>query len=325
MEILITGGAGYIGSHVAHLLIDKGYKVTVIDSLITGNKKLIPKKANFIRCDIGNKKKINLIFTKKKFSVVFHFAGLIRVDESIKFPKKYIFNNYHKSKVLIQACVKNKIKNIIFSSTAGVYGNTKKKNIKENHKLNPLNPYSKSKRLIENYIIKEFKKNNLKYIILRYFNVGGADKKKRTGLVSKNSTNLIKVLSEVVFKKNKKIIINGKNYKTLDGTPIRDFIHISDLADIHVRSMKYLIKSKKNGIFNCGYGKGYSVLDIVKTANKLLNNKVKYEFGPRRSGDIEYSVSNPSKFMKLFKWKPKYNNINTILKSAIEWEMKSKL
>ena len=325
MEILITGGAGYIGSHVAHLLIDKGYKVTVIDSLITGNKKLIPKKANFIKCDISDKKKINLIFNKKKFSVVFHFAGLIRVDESVKFPKKYIFNNYYKSKIFIQTCLRNEIKNIIFSSTAGVYGNTKKKNIKENHKLSPLNPYAKSKILIENYIIKEFKKNNLKYIILRYFNVGGADKKKRTGLVSKNSTNLIKVLSEVAFKKNKKIIINGKNYKTLDGTPIRDFIHISDLADIHVKSMKYLIKSKKNGIFNCGYGKGYSVLDIVKTANKLLNNKIKYEFGPRRSGDIQSSVSNPNKFMRILKWKPKYNNINTILKSAIEWEMKLKL
>ena len=182
MEILITGGAGYIGSHVAHLLIDKGYKVTVIDSLITGNKKLIPKKANFIKCDISDKKKINLIFNKKKFSVVFHFAGLIRVDESVKFPKKYIFNNYYKSKIFIQTCLRNEIKNIIFSSTAGVYGNTKKKNIKENHKLSPLNPYAKSKILIENYIIKEFKKNNLKYIILRYFNVGGADKKKELDL-----------------------------------------------------------------------------------------------------------------------------------------------
>lgn len=324
-RILITGGAGYIGSHVAHLLIDKGFKVTIIDNLINGNKKLAPKRANFIKCDIVDAKKINSIFEKEKFSVVFHLAGLTSVDESIRLPKKYMFENYHKSKVFIKTCIKNEIKNIIFSSSASIYGRTKCKNISENHRLNPLNPYAKSKLLIEKYILNESKKHKLKYIILRYFNVAGADKKKRTGLISKNSTNLIKVLSEIISKKKKKIIINGKNYKTPDGTTVRDFIHVSDLADIHVRSMQYLNESKKSGIFNCGYGKGYSVLEIVKILNKLSNNKIEYRFGPRRPRDISFSVSNSAKFGRLMEWKPKYDNIKIILKSAIEWEKKLKL
>ena len=324
MEILITGGAGYIGSHVSHLLIDKGYKITIIDSLITGNKNLIPKKANFIKCDISNKKKIRNILKRKNFQIVLHFAGLIRVDESVKFPKKYIFNNYYKSKLFIQNCIQNGVKNIIFSSTAAVYGNPKKKSVNESDKLKPLNAYAKSKLMIEKYILSENKKNNLNYIILRYFNVAGADEKMRTGLISKKSTHLIKILSEVASKKKKRLLINGNNYKTIDGTPVRDFIHVSDLADIHFKSMQYLFKNNKSETFNCGYGKGYSVLSIIKLANKLFSNKINYEFGPRRKGDSEYIVSNSNKFRKIIKWKPKYNNIKIILTSAIKWEKKLK-
>jgi|TARA_B100001540_G_scaffold316190_1_gene345399 UDP-glucose 4-epimerase len=324
MEILITGGAGYIGSHVAYLLVDKGYKITIIDNLITGNKKLVPTKANFIKCDINNVKKINKLLKKKKFKAVLHFAGLIRVDESIKSPSKYINNNYYKSKIFIRTCIKNNLRNIIFSSTAGVYGDSKKKHVTENDKLKPLNPYAKSKLLIEKYIQKVAKKNNLRYIILRYFNVAGTEKKKRTGLLSKKSTNLIKIISEAASKKRKKIIINGNDYKTPDGTPVRDFIHVSDLVDIHIKSMQYIIKSNKSQIFNCGYGKGLSVLKMIKTANKLIGSKIHYEFGPRKKGDIQYSVSNSKKFIKFFKWKPKYNDINKILRSAIDWEKKLK-
>ena len=324
MEILITGGAGYIGSHVSHLLIDKGYKITIIDSLITGNKNLIPKKANFIKCDISNKKKIRNILKRKNFQIVLHFAGLIKVDESVKFPKKYIFNNYYKSKLFIQNCIQNGVKNIIFSSTAAVYGNPKKKSVNESDKLKPLNAYAKSKLMIEKYILSENKKNNLNYIILRYFNVAGADEKMRTGLISKKSTHLIKILSEVASKKKKRLLINGNNYKTIDGTPVRDFIHVSDLADIHFKSMQYLLKNNKSETFNCGYGIGYSVLSIVKLANKLFSNKINYEFGPRRKGDSEYIVSNSNKFRKIIKWKPKYNSIKIILTSAIKWEKKLK-
>ena len=320
MNILITGGAGYIGSHVSYLLLEKGYNVTIIDNLSRGNKKLVPKKANFIKCDIGNKFAVNRILKKKLFTAVLHFAGYIRVDESIRIPSKYNFNNYKKSKIFIESCIENNIKKIIFSSTAAVYGKTKKTLINENYRLKASNPYAKSKLMIENFIKKKSKKNNLKYVILRYFNVAGADKKLRTGLISSYSTHLIKLISEVVVKKRKKIIINGNNYTTKDGTPVRDYIHISDLAFMHLESLKYLLKKNKSSTFNCGYGKGYSVKEIIDTANKIFNNRVKYSIGPRRAGDAEYVVANSNKFKKLTKWKPKYNDIKKILKSAVSWE-----
>ena len=324
MKILITGGAGYIGSHVSHLLVDRGYNITIIDSLLTGNKKLIPKKAKFINSDISNVKKINRILQKNKFDLVIHFAGLIRVDESVKFPKKYLNNNYEKTKIFLNICLKNGLKKLIFSSTAAVYGNPKKNKVSENNKLNPLNPYAKSKLMIENFIKKLSKKNGLKFVILRYFNVAGADKKMRTGLISKYSTHLIKIVSEVAVKKRKKILINGDNYKTRDGTPIRDYIHVSDLAEAHLLSLRYLLKGNKSGIFNCGYGKGYSVREIIQTANKLFNNTINFSIGPKRPGDSKYVVANPNKFIKTMKWKPKFNNIKKIIISAVNWEKKLK-
>ena len=325
MKILITGGAGYIGSHVSHLLVDRGYNVTIIDSLLTGNKKLIPKKAKFINSDISNVKKINKILQKYKFDLVIHFAGLIRVDESVKFPKKYIYNNYEKTKIFLNICLKNGLKKLIFSSTAAVYGNPKKNKVSENNKLSPLNPYAKSKLMIENFIKKLSKKNDLKYVILRYFNVAGADKKMRTGLISKYSTHLIKIVSEVAVKKRKKILINGDNYKTRDGTPIRDYIHVSDLAEAHLLSLKYLLNGNKSGVFNCGYGKGYSVKEIIQTANKLFDNTINFSIGPKRAGDSKYVVANPTKFIKTMKWKPKFNNIKKIIISAVNWEKKLKI
>ena len=325
MKILITGGAGYIGSHVSHLLVDRGYNVTIIDSLLTGNKKLIPKKAKFIKSDISNVKKINKILQKYKFDLVIHFAGLIRVDESVKFPKKYIYNNYEKTKIFLNICLKNGLKKLIFSSTAAVYGNPKKNKVSENNKLSPLNPYAKSKLMIENFIKKLSKKNDLKYVILRYFNVAGADKKMRTGLISKYSTHLIKIVSEVAVKKRKKILINGDNYKTRDGTPIRDYIHVSDLAEAHLLSLKYLLNGNKSGVFNCGYGKGYSVKEIIQTANKLFDNTINFSIGPKRAGDSKYVVANPTKFIKTMKWKPKFNNIKKIIISAVNWEKKLKI
>ena len=324
MKILITGGAGYIGSHVSHLLVDRGYNITIIDSLLTGNKKLIPKKAKFINSDISNVKKINRILQKNKFDLVIHFAGLIRVDESVKFPRKYLNNNYEKTKIFLSICLKNGLKKLIFSSTAAVYGNPKKNKVSENNKLNPLNPYAKSKLMIENFIKKLSKKNDLKFVILRYFNVAGADKKMRTGLISKYSTHLIKIVSEVAVKKRKKILINGDNYKTRDGTPIRDYIHVSDLAEAHLLSLRYLLKGNKSGIFNCGYGKGYSVKEIIQTANKLFNNTINFSIGPKRPGDSKYVVANPNKFIKTMKWKPKFNNIKKIIVSAVNWEKKLK-
>jgi len=323
-SVLLTGGAGYIGSNVANFLLDKGFKVTIIDNLITGKKSLVPKKAKLFICDIANQKKVSQIIKVNNFDTVMHFAGLVKVDESIKYPKKYNDFNYKKGKVFLNTCFKNNLKNIIFSSTASVYGNTGHKKVYENNKLKPLNPYAKSKYKLENYLIKNSKSNNFKYIILRYFNVAGADKKLRTGLISKSSTNLIKVICEVAVGKRKKLKINGNDYSTKDGTPVRDFIHVSDLAEIHYLTAKYLIKNNKSRIFNCGYGKGYSVLEVVNNMNSIVKKKIPIIIGNRRKKDIEISISSNKKFHKFIKWKPKFNNLKYILRTSFEWEKKLK-
>jgi len=321
-NILLTGGAGYIGSHVAHLLIDKGYNVTVIDSLITGNKYLLPKEVKLEICDISDIDKVSKIIQSTKFDLVMHFAGLIKVDESILYPEKYNDFNYKKAKIFLETCLDNQLNKIVFSSTASVYGNTIKEKVSENDLLNPLNPYALSKLDLENYIITKSKNNSLKYVILRYFNVAGADEKLRTGLVTKSSTNLIKVICEVATGKKNELMINGNDYDTLDGTPIRDFIHVSDLAEIHYLSAKYLIENKKSEIFNCGYGEGFSVMDVVNNMNDILQKKLPTKIGKRREKDIKSSVANVEKFKNYFHWKPKYNNLKHILKSSYEWEKK---
>ena len=321
-NILLTGGAGYIGSHVANLLLDEGLNVSIIDNLITGNKKLIPSKANFYNCDIDDVNRVQKIIKKNEFDIVMHFAGLIRVDESVKLPKKYHLYNYQKAKKFLNICFENNLKKVIFSSTASVYGNPEKKNVSEKDKINPLNPYAETKLKLENYLIKESKKKNVKYIILRYFNVAGADEKLRSGLISKFSTHLIKIASEVAVGKKDKLIINGDDYDTKDGSPVRDYIHVSDLADIHIVSARYLFNKNKSNIFNCGYGKGFTVKEVIKTYNKILDKKIKYEIGERRPGDSKLIVANPDKFKKIMKWKPKFNDLKYILKTAYSWEKK---
>ena len=321
-NILITGGAGYIGSHVSLLLIEKGYNVTIIDSLITGNKQLVPKEAKLEICDIADTKKVTKILKDTRFKAVLHFAGLIRVDESVKYPEKYIESNYQKAKIFLDTCFKNDLNKVIFSSTAAVYGNPKKDKVIESDELNPLNPYANSKLMLENYLTNKSKNSNVKHIILRYFNVAGADEKMRTGLMSNFSTHLIKIASEVATKKRNKLVINGDNYNTPDGTPIRDYIHVSDLADIHLKSLEYLLKNNKSEIFNCGYGKGYSIKEVINCLNNLIETNIKVEIGPRREGDSGCIVSNPEKFIKIMSWKPKFNDLKYILKTAISWEEK---
>ena len=323
-NILLTGGAGYIGSHVTNSLIDNGYNVTVIDNLITGNKNLINPKAIFVNCDISNKEKIRDILKNNKFDIVMHFAGLIRVDESIQEPKKYNEFNYEKAKMFLNNCFENGLKKVIFSSTASVYGEPAKERVSEDDQLNPLNPYAETKLKLEKYLIKKSQQEDIFYVILRYFNVAGADKQLRSGLISKYSTHLIKIASEVAVGKKKEITINGDDYDTEDGTTIRDYIHVSDLADIHIIVAKYLFKKKQSHIFNCGYGKGYSVKKVIDIYNKILNKKIKFNIGPRRPGDSKMIVADPKKFIKIFKWKPKFDKLDFILKTSYEWEKKLK-
>ena len=321
-NILVTGGAGYIGSHVCHLLIEHDYNVTCIDSLITGNKELLPDKVKLEIFDISEKEKVKDLIKSNNFDLVMHFAGLIRVDESVEQPERYRDFNFLKATSFLKTCFENNLKNVIFSSTAAVYGNPKIDRVTEDDPLNPLNPYASSKLELESFIRETSNKYNSKYVILRYFNVAGADEKMRTGLISKESTHLIKVASEVATNKREYLIINGDDYNTPDGTPVRDFIHVSDLADIHLVSAKHLLSGGQSNLFNCGYGSGYSVKEIVLNLNDILDKDIKVKIGPRRSGDSKMIVANVDKFKSFFNWEPSYNNIKKILQSSVNWEKK---
>ncbi len=323
-NILVTGGAGYIGSHVCHLLIDQGFNVTCIDNLITGNKELLPKEVDLKIFDISDKVKVSNLIKLKQFELVMHFAGLIRVEESVKKPKKYQEYNYTKAKVFLETCFKNNLKKIIFSSTAAVYGSPSGIKVTEEDPLEPLNPYASSKLDLENFIIKSSNKYNSKYVILRYFNVAGADSKMRSGLISKYSSHLIKIASEVATGKKDMLIINGDDYNTKDGTAVRDYIHVSDLADIHLMCTKYLYNNGQSNIFNCGYGKGFTVKEVVKYFNDFLEKKINFKIGPRRQGDTSFIVADSNKFKKTFQWRPKFDDLKIILKTAYEWEKKLK-
>ena len=321
-KILLTGGAGYIGSHVCHLLIDKGHEVTCIDSLITGNKELLPKKVKLEVFDIDEKEKVKNLINNNNFDLVMHFAGLIRVDESVEQPERYNDFNYTKAKIFLETCFENGLKKVIFSSTAAVYGNPKTQKVTETDPTDPLNPYASSKLELENFIRETSEHYNSKYIILRYFNVAGADEKMRTGLISKVSSHLIKVACEVVVGKRDKLIINGDDYNTPDGTAIRDYIHVSDLADIHLITAKHLLTEGRSDIFNCGYGTGFTVKEVINEFNSILEKKIRYEVGPRRPGDSKLVVANSDKFKKTFSWHPKFDKLKFILKSAYDWEKK---
>ena len=320
MKILLTGGAGYIGSHVSLELLDKGHQVSIIDNLVNGSKKLLPEKADFLECDIDDEKKISNLLKNNKFDVVMHFAGFTRVGESTKFPEKYYENNFEKPKRFFDVCIKNNLNKFIFSSTGSVYGNVSiQKNIPEDYKKNPLNPYSDSKYKLENHLISLSDERKISAIILRYFNVAGADKKNRSGLIT-NPDNLIKAICEVATGKRKELIVNGNDYKTKDGTTIRDYIHVSDLAEMHILAADNLMKKNKTDIYNCGYGTGFSIGDVINSMNKILNKEIKIKYGPRRKGDAEYSVSDNTKFLNEFNWSPKMNNLNQILTTSLNWE-----
>ena len=322
MNILVTGGAGYIGSHVCLNLLEAGYNVTVIDDLSLGYNQLVPDKVDFVKANINDSIILDKVLKKKSFDALMHFAGFVKVEESVKFPEKYFNNNTKNAAILFENCFSNGLKNIIFSSSAAAYGNPDKEIINEETDLNPLNPYGESKVQTENILVQMQKENKINYVILRYFNVAGADLKLRSGLISKSPTHLIKIASEAAVGKRESISIFGSDYNTPDGTPIRDYIHVSDLAEIHVKSIEYLLEKKHSTILNCGYGKGYSVKEVLNVMNKICKDKIKVKFGKRRPGDATSLVSDVSKLMQTIKWTPNYNDLEIILKTAIKWEKK---
>ena len=319
-NILITGGAGYIGSHIVEQLIKskKNTNIIILDNLVTGFKKLINKKAKFIKGDIKNLQKLIKIINSYEIDSIIHLAAHLNVSEAEKNKKKYYKNNVIGTSNLIKACKNSKVKNIIFSSSCSIYGNIKG-SVNEKRKPNPQGYYAYTKYKGEEIIIKNAKKFNYRYSILRYFNVAGASLSGKIGEIQKSYGHLIKNLAIQSLEKNPQIYIYGNDYATKDGTCIRDYIHVSDLADIHIKSLNYLNKNDKSLILNCGYGKGYSVKDVVNVFKKI-KKKVVIKYKARRPGDIDQVYADIKKFKKYFLWKPKFNNLNFILKSAFKWE-----
>ncbi len=322
-NILVTGGAGYIGSHIVELLIKTRKKVYIVDNLSTGYKKLIHKKANFFLCDIKNLKKLNKIFKKNNISSVIHLAASLSVGESEKKPKKYYLNNVLGTKNVVKCCKENNVKNFIFSSTCAVYKD-KMKLVKENTKINPKSTYGKTKMLGENYLKKNLKKEKINFAILRYFNVAGASNTGKIGQISKGDQ-LFKNLSLASTKILPKVNIYGNNYKTKDGTCVRDYIHVSDIASIHLKVLNKINREKKSTTLNCGYGKGVSVYEAINEFQKQTGKKFKLNIRGRRKGDMEEIIADISKIKKFINWRPKKNSIYHIVKSCLKWEKKIKL
>lgn len=318
MNILITGGAGYIGSTVANLFLDKNHQVTIIDNLSTGSKKNIPKKCVFYHCDISNIKKIKEIL-KKKFDVVIHFAAYANSEDSVNYPKKYLRNNYKKAIIFLDLCMKSKIKNFIYSSTAAIYGHNKKK-IKESDKLKPLTPYAISKLKLEKFFFKN--KRKLNFIILRYFNVGGVEKKLRCGFNIQNKS-LIANLCKSFFN-NERFSIYGNTYPTEDGTAVRDYIHVEDLAKIHFRFALKIIKKRYMDIFNCGYGKGITVKKMYNLFALFSKTSPDLKYVSKRKKDISVSISDIRKLNEEISITYKDYKLKNLVKTSIDWYEKQR-
>ena len=319
-KILITGGAGYIGAHISEALVKSEKKVFIIDNLSTGFRRLINKKAKFFKVDILNKKKVREIILKNQIDSVIHLAANLIIGEGEKFPKKYFKNNVLGTNNLLEACKNTSIKNFVFSSTAAVYKDGQYK-VTENSTVKPKSIYGKTKIRAEK-IVKSFcKKNKINYCILRYFNIAGSSPSGKIGLINK-SDHLFKNFSREIMKKKPILKIYGNNYNTKDGSCIRDFIHVSDIADIHLKVLAKINLSKKSKILNCGYNRGISVLEVAKEFNKQASKKVKIVVTKRRKGDLVKIIASNKQLKKFIKWKPKFNNLSKIVKSCIKWERK---
>ena len=322
MAILVTGGAGYIGSHCVYELLDAGHDVIVLDDLSTGYRSSLPSDLPFYTGNAGDKDFVDSIFLRHNIDTVFHFAGSIIVPESIDNPLKYYDNNTHVSLSLLQSCVKNKVQNFIFSSTAAVYGNNLLQMMQEDFSSAPETPYASSKLMTEMMIQDTSRAHGMNFAILRYFNVAGADPKGRTGPMKENATHLIKIACDVALGIIPSINIFGTDYETPDGTCIRDFIHVSDLANAHLKVYELMRHQKINKIYNCGYGTGYSVLDVIQHLETIIGHAISKTNAPRRLGDPMALTADSSRLKKETGWAPKYNNLGFIIKSALDWEQK---
>lgn len=325
MNVLVTGGAGYIGSFVSHRLIERGHHVIVYDNLSEGNKEFLHPKCKFILGDVRDRELPARVMKDNKVDIVMHFAAKTSVAESMQNPLEYFEVNAFGTMNLLQNCLKAGVKKFIFSSTAAVYGDSQKELVSEEDELNPINPYGESKVFGERMIKYVSDANDLSAIILRYFNVAGASPDNQLGQKNEKSNHLFHHLTKVALGQQAALSVYGDNYPTVDGTGVRDFIHVEDIANAHILAAEKLAKETKYlETFNCGYGRGFSVLETLKAMEKVSGTSIPYEVVPRRDGDSAKVLAKSEKIKKELGWKPLFDDLIIICKTAFDWKSKTR-
>jgi UDP-glucose 4-epimerase len=320
MTILVTGGAGYIGSHMVHELVDAGEPVVVLDNLSTGFRFLIPGSVPFVNGSTGDREVVKKTIARYGVTAIIHFAASVVVPDSISNPLGYYRNNTMNTCSLLDVAIESGVRQFIFSSTAAVYGNAETNPVPENIATAPISPYGTSKLMSEIMLHDAGKAHGLRFVILRYFNVAGADPKLRTGQSTAGATHLIKVACEAALGKRPKMDIYGTDYPTPDGTCIRDYIHVSDLARAHSVALAHLRRGGDSKTFNCGYGKGSSVLEVIDAVRRISGRDFPVEIGGRRPGDPAELVANVDRIRSTLDWRPQFQDLDTIVSHAFAWE-----
>jgi UDP-glucose 4-epimerase len=320
MTILITGGAGYIGSHMVHEFVDAGEPVVVLDNLSNGFRFLIPPSVPFVAGSTGDRALLSEVIARHGVTAIVHFAASIVVPESVAEPLSYYGNNTMNTCALLDAAIKAGIRQFIFSSTAAVYGTTEESHVREDSPTVPISPYGKSKLMSEIMLHDAAKAHGLRFVILRYFNVAGADPRMRTGQATPAATHLIKVTCETAIGKRPKLEVFGTDYPTPDGTCIRDYIHVSDLVQAHSASLAYLRSGGASATFNCGYGRGASVFEVIDAVRRASGRDFPVEVSRRRPGDAPSLVANVDRIRATLPWRPQFQNLDTIVAHALAWE-----
>jgi UDP-glucose 4-epimerase len=320
MSVLVTGGAGYIGSHMVLRLCDAGQSVVVLDNLTTGFDWSVDPRATLIEGNAGDMSLVGQIIAEHAVEAIVHFAGSIVVPESVSDPLKYYANNTATSRNLIEAAVKGGVKHFIFSSTAAVYGMPGLEPVSEDNVLNPVSPYGRSKLMTEMMLADVAAAHPITYGVLRYFNVAGADPKRRSGQSSPMATHLIKVAAQAALGQRENVSIFGTDFPTPDGTGVRDYIHVTDLAEAHSLLLDYLKAGGASTTMNCGYGRGYSVREVIETVRQVAGVDFRVVEGPRRAGDPAAIVARADKVRQVLGWEPAHADLDEIVTAALAWE-----
>ncbi|HVJ01509.1 MAG TPA: UDP-glucose 4-epimerase GalE [Sphingomonas sp.] len=319
--VLVTGGAGYIGSHAVLALLDVGWKVVVVDNLVTGFDWAVDKRAKLVVANIEDEGVIRQVMRDEGVTAVMHFAGSVVVPESVSDPLKYYRNNTVASRSLIESAVASGVKHFIFSSTAATYGIPEKVPVAEDAAKSPINPYGMSKLMTEFMLRDVAAAHPINYCALRYFNVAGADPKGRSGQSTAGATHLIKIAAEAATGKRAAVSVFGTDFATADGTGVRDYIHVSDLAAAHVDALDLLIaRPEESHTMNCGYGRGFSVLQVLDAVDRVTNRKIERRLEGRRAGDPDALVADNSRILATLPWRPKHDDLEGIVKDALAWE-----